>query len=777
MNWNPFYRYPRIGLGVFLAALMPAIFLLRGFDVDTQVEVLLAGDQRNFESYQKIKEVISTNIPVFISMRVRDIYTPEGIQAIHHVSEAFEDMDGFLDAKSLTHSYKPVRSGMSFKMVPLASTNAVDPESLSKLRSYCRDNPLIRNVITSPDDQHNLIWLTFQKSFDSNPLARHRELKDFHQALKSRLEPFRSDEIDFNLIGVPTVESEVYQTLVSDAKEFALWTTAILLVMFWWVFRSLAATTMVIFNVVVGLLLTPAIFILLDFDLTVFTVILLPLLVVIQITLLTHLYLAYFQTASVDSDGTCPVGDASGRIWKSSAFAALTTIVSFSSLTLSDVSQVALFGKLGAVGMVLIFFICFGPGLSLLKIASDRNLIRQSRQIPMGSSSRHFMKPATACIRFALNHPLAILIVSGAACSLVIIGLGKVRSDIRIEEFLAPESETRAMMSEMDEAYGGMNILQLFVDTGADYGITRIDNLKFLESLADQSVQMDGVTGVYSFSQVIAMMNQIWEKEKPGSLKIPSSSFLVNIFVSALQAQDYPFLTTLCDKELRTGSLIVRTRNMPSDKYLALVSRLEELAKSKAPEGVTISAKAAIKSLMEADRRVFRSQTDTAATTVLIVFLLLTLLWKSPAAGMTAMVANVLPVAAVIALTGWFEIPLNSITVMVAAIAFGIAVDDSVHFMTYFREKVGRLTTITRADFESSLLETIETKGKPIFYTSVMLILVFLLLGLSSFPPVQHFGILGATAFALALLSLFLLVPALLALWFRPGKASGHPGD
>jgi hypothetical protein len=760
-----------VSLGVFLLIVVPFAGLLGRFHINSQVEVLLAGDQRNFESYQKIKDIISTDLPIFVSMEVPDIYTHEGITAIHEVSEAFVGMDGFVDAKSLTHSYKPVRSGMSFQMVPLASTNRTDPQTLEQLREYCRENPLVRNIMTSPDDRHNIIWLTFRREFSDSTSERASELRTFRDELYSRLEPFEERGYGFELIGIPLVESEVYQTILQDARQFILISACLLIILFGLTFRSLSAATLVAINLAISFLILPILFVVMGFELTVFNLILLPLLGVIHLTLLTHLFLAFLSSRRAGEPQ--PVQAALKRIWKSSAFASLTTAVSFGSLALSEVTQVASFGILGGIGMIVLFFLTFGPGISVLSIAERLKLFKAGSpsvsagkeidgcsgvaELSSQSGTSEDSAWAASLVDWTTRHASRIILGTVIASFLIGWGLTRVRTDVRIEEFLSRDSPTRRMMMEMDQVYGGMNVLQLYIDSGEEYGIASVEFLNFLRDVEQSSTAIDGVTGVYSFAQVMAMMNQVWEREKPGSLKIPDSSFLVTMFVGALKAQDYPFLKTLCDEDLQTANLVIRTRNMPSGEYLNLVDQLIELTRAKAPEGTEVSARATIKSLLEADRRILHSQTSTAASTLGIVLILLVILWRSMRTGMISMTANLLPVAMVISLTGWFSVPLNSITIMVGAIAFGIAVDDSVHFLTYFRELKKNRGMNTR----DALVEAFHVKGRPIFFTSIMLVAIFLSLSLSSFPPVRHFGVLGAMAFIGALISIFLLIPAL----------------
>jgi hypothetical protein len=160
---------------------------------------------------------------------------------------------------------------------------------------------------------------------------------------------------------------------------------------------------------------------------------------------------------------------------------------------------------------------------------------------------------------------------------------------------------------------------------------------------------------------------------------------------------------------------------------------------------------------LEADRRIVRSQVGSAGSAAVCIGLLLMLLWRSPRLALISLLANALPVGMVLAAAGFWGIPLNSITVMVAALGLGIAVDDSVHFLTHWQQAMNR-----GEGFQGALWSTIQVKARPITATSATLLAVFGLLAFSSFPPVVHFGALCAVAFAGAWLSVWLVLPVLL---------------
>jgi predicted RND superfamily exporter protein len=133
----------------------------------------------------------------------------------------------------------------------------------------------------------------------------------------------------------------------------------------------------------------------------------------------------------------------------------------------------------------------------------------------------------------------------------------------------------------------------------------------------------------------------------------------------------------------------------------------------------------------------------------------LVVIWRSLPLALVALFINALPVGLVVALQGFAGVPLNAITIMVAAVAFGIAVDDTIHFITHWRMARER-----GLDSEAALKDTLEVKGRPIVCTTLILAGILCVFGFSSFPPVVHFGFLLAAGLAGALVAALGLLPA-----------------
>jgi predicted RND superfamily exporter protein len=326
-----------------------------------------------------------------------------------------------------------------------------------------------------------------------------------------------------------------------------------------------------------------------------------------------------------------------------------------------------------------------------------------------------------------------------------------IRTDIRAVEFLGHDSPTRQAMTALDKVYGGINVVQIEFDTGRADGVNNLGFLRYLESVHQQVAAFPEPSGVYSYASLLAMMNQIWEREAPGSLHLPQSRMLLGVFVLALKSYNYPFLSALADDSQRTAYLVVRTPDMPARDYLAMIGRIVELAREDAPETVQVSAAAGLHSILEADQRILRSQTRSLWLTLGCVGLALAMLWRSVRLAAWVVVINLLPVCLAGSLAAVLRIPLNSVTVMVAATVLGLAVDDSIHLVTRWRSAM-----LSGHGANSALAGALRSKARPILWTTIILVTVFLLPAGSSFPPARHFGGLGAFALAMALVGVFL---------------------
>jgi predicted RND superfamily exporter protein len=750
--WNPFLRFPRSSLLLTALLCIPFLLKLAGFEVSSESRVLLEGDQRNLTSYEKVKQILAGVEVVVLSLECPEVFSPTGIDAVRRVSEAFQNQPGVEDVKSLTHSVKPVRRGLRFEMIPLVPSEATAAD-LEKLKQFSLDHPLIRNVMVAADSKHTLITVTYRRS-----LATAESQRTLRQEVEATLLPFQREGLRFQILALPLIEEEISSTLRSDIRRFLPLAAIFLVAILWWTFGSLPILALVLANQFLLLAILPGIIESLGFTLNVFSVMLFPLLTGIHLAQLAHVYTAFQRSRLAGQGADEAIDVALNESFKSCSFSLITTAIGLLSLTASEVRQIREFGILGTVGVSLVFGMTFGPGLALLKVVFGR--FRQPSPTEPGPDRLPEATSAWSRSMTASVEKHGKLIMGIAALGILVSweGMGRIRTDIRAVEFLNLRSPTRQAVEELDRIYGGINVVQIELDSGVENGINQLAFLKYIESVQRYAESRPDISGAYSYAQLLAMVNQIWEGERRDAFKLPENPLLISLFVVALKTQDYPFLTALSDKSLRTAYLVIRTRDMPSERYLAVLEDIIGYARRNKPEKVTVSAAEGIHSIIEADRRIIRSQLSSAGITTLVIGVVLTILWRSPFLALLSLVTNAIPVAFVMAMAGFANIPLNSITIMVAAICLGIAVDDSIHFITHWRDEFRRGSSAVDA-----VLHTFQVKGRPIIFTSVIMICIFSIFWFSSFPPVVHFGLLSAIAFAGALVTVLFFLPAALS--------------
>lgn len=770
-DWNPFTRFPKASFGGLAVLLFPLFWGLKDLRIRSDTDVLLESNPSQKAALDKVVSVFQERTIVVVDLECPDVFTAQGLSAIGRVSDALMTVEGVQDVKSLTHSYKPVRKGLSFQMEPLAS-GGESPADWERLREYCLGNPLIRNVMVSPDCRHATLTLTFKKPFPD--LNSKRELR---ANLEAVLAQFETEGLAFEMIGLPLVEEEVHTRIMEDLVHFTPMVFLFLAAVLGLVFRSIGFVLFLMGNQAVALGWIAGSLQWIGYPFTVFTLLLFPLWAGVHLTLLVHLGAAC-QRAAKRCAGREVVPTALREIGKSCCFAVLTTLAGLLSLGLAEISQVREAGLVGAYGIVVVFLMTFGPGVGIMSLfftvsaSAKRRRNRPSTFMFLGKTEPP--KPDAAdnlpgrWLKGLRRWNGAVWLLVGLLVFGIILLAPRLRMGVRPLEFLPKDSLTRSAGELFNECYGGFNIFQMRLDSGRAGGVNQLPFLRYLDKVQKYAAAKPQVSGAYSYPQVLAMMNQIWEQEQPGSLRLPDNPLLLGMFSLVLKSQQFPFFEALCDADFQTANLVVRTPDLPSNEYLAVVKDIIRYAETNRPAGVQWNAAQGLHSILEADRQIVGSQIKSASTALLAVFGLLSLLWRSWKLASLAVLLNALPVALVIALAALLDIPLNSITVMTAALAFGIAVDDTVHFVTQWLE--ARRNGINQWEATS---RAIRIKARPIVCTSLVLGGIFALLAATSFPPVKHFGSLTACAFALALISVFVLLP--LCLCFSARKPIDLP--
>lgn len=742
-------HHPSMVLGgsLFVAALLG----LAGarFQVDQGADAILEGDQRTRDAYALVEDALKDQVVAVISMECDRVFDRFNLLLMRDLSEALLNEPGVIDVKSFTHSSIPSRSGFGFNMLPFlgGEVEDLDDEALAERERFSTEHPLVRNLMISADGRHATIGVTYEPDHFDPERDPPVDLQQWRERMDEILAEHTRDGVRFTWLSLPSAQHELLGLLDRDLRLFIMALTVVLAVWLVAFFRTWRLLLFGIGCVVLFAPLMPGLLALFQIRPGVFSLSVFPLLGAILLTMLAHVTHAFRNALEHGSEPPDSALEALMKIGRSTTLAAVTTAIGMGSFAFSGLSQAREFGLLGAVGVLLALLVVLGPGISLLV------LIHRGLHQPLNVHNPGRIRLPERWREPALIGLLAVFALAGA-------GWWQRPTEVRITSLLPEQSHTRQAAETLEANYGGIQFLKIGIDSGRDGGIGARDFLDYLLRLEQQANKMDGVSATYSYAAVMAMMNQVWNDWDPESYHLPDSGLLLGVFDTALRNANFPFTHALHDDDRRIAWFYVRLRDMSATETVRLVRDLELEAARDVPAGVNAQLADGLHRFAEAEARIEQGQWRTMGATLLVTGAFLALWWRSLRLALVAMAFVAVPTVSALGLAGWLSVPLNSITFMVAALVLGIALDDVVHWLGYWREQIDRGTAA-----DVAVRHTQEVKGHPILLTSVLLVAVFLAFGIMHFPPLIHFGWTAAAALAAAVALLLLGLP-----WWMRGR-------
>ena len=609
-----------------------------------------------------------------------------------------------------------------------------------------------------------------------------------------------------HLAGVPMIADDMLRFVRNDLQRFSLGVLGLLVATLAYFFRSLRWVVLPLANAALTTGLMVGLLGAVGWPITVISSNFASLLIIISISLAIHLIVRFRELEAAEPTQSVPErleATLLSKFWPC-FFTAVTTMVAFGSLVTSGIVPVVDFGWMMTVGVALalaVTFVFFPLAVTVL---------------PAGGTGATPRTPAFVELlgRATARHPLALVLASGLLALGAAGGIGRLDVENSFLDYFAEDTEIFQGMSYVDQKLGGTTPLDVLIDFpslmpaqgdpfaapasdpfGDPFGDPAAD--PFEDPFGDPFAEPSGASAespslgaspsarrfdrywvtparVALVEQAEAFLNAQRETGKVlslGTLHALAKDFndgrpldgaeLTLVLGAIPEAFKDTLLTPYVDTE--AGQVRLAVRMLESDRSLrrdAFLKRIQEdlpEALGIAPERVTLSGMTVLMNNML--QSLFDSQRNTLLAVCLGILLTFALLFRSLSLGLLALLPNVLAAALVLGLMGWIGLPLDLMTITIAAIVIGIGVDDTIHYIHRYREEVAM-----DGDSRAALLRTHRSIGHAIFFTSVTVMAGFSILGLSNFNPTVYFGLLTALSMALALLANLTLLPALLLL-------------
>ena len=785
---NTILNNPKSIFIILLISLLTFGYYSKDFRLDASSETLLIEGDPDLEYLREITDrygskeflvlthtpnegmVTDTSINNLLSLK----YKIQSLDWVHNVIT-------LLDVPLLSNSDAPLQDR-------LKDFKTLKDENVDRERGFKEilNSPVFRNFVISEDGKTSGIIVNIKK----NPLLEdiknksQNEINDYRDNLKKKnhenileiRDVIKSYE-DIGKIylgGIPMIADDMMSFIKSDIIVFGLGVLLFIILTLWFVFKKLIWIIVPISSCFFSVIIMTGLLGLLGWKVTVISSNFIALMLILTMAMNIHMSTRFLQLRNLNpSKSNLQILTlTTNKMFWPILYTVLTTVIAFLSLIFSEIKPIIDFGWMMTLGLITSFIITFTLLPTLLNFTPAENI---SVKEDGGSKITKLFG------NLSLNFQTPIFIVTIIVIGLSVFGISKLEVENSFINYFSKNTEIYKGMKLIDEKLGGTTPLEVilkfpevkkeetkededFEDWGDEsekdnekYWFTKdkIDTISKVHNYLDNLPQ----TGkVLSFSSIIDVATQLNNNKPLGTLemgvlysKIPESikTEIIEPYISIENNEARISLRIIDSQEnLRRNDLINKI-NYDFQNQLGIEKNQYKLA------GVLILFNNLLQSL-------FKSQILTLGLVMIGIFSMFLLLFRNIKLSLIGVVPNFIAAFFILGIIGHIGIPLDMMTITIAAITIGIAVDNSIHYIYRFKEEFNKIK-----DYKKTLTTCHSTVGVAILNTSITIVFGFSILVLSNFIPTIYFGIFTGLAMLLAMISVLTLLPSLL-LVFKP---------
>ena len=720
---------------------------------DNSIEVWLKRNDPKLDYYYDFIDKFGDDEFLIIAMDGDDLFTGKKIKLINDIATRLESVKGVRSVISLASVYKDKLSAPYFKEV-LKRNKA--RSVLDVFEEKILDDPMYVNNIISSDGETTAIIATVAKG---SPEARKELVKETREIL-SAVETENSMK-EFFLAGPSIVNTELDRMSQNDMKTFTPVMFAVALVILVVLFKNISGVLIPAITIGINIMWTVGLFVIFGNKMNMVSGMLIPLVFIISLATTVHILNRFYLEVALSGDKRESILKTLRHICVPCFLTCVTTSIGFLSLVVSDVTPVKTTGIFMAAGIMMSFFVCITlvPGmLSLFPERMSRPFMNIKKD--RSSSNKEFQGIYGFIGKFVRNNTIYVFFISLVFVGVAIYGVTKIDAESSIFESFPKSSEITRSTEHIEQELMGLIPMDIVVDTGNTESVFQPDVLMKMEKLQDYLKGIPEVTKSVSVVDYVKYLNKLQNKDNPDSPVVTKDKAIDYVKLASLHGDS--IVAGLYTEDYNEGRVSVRMKNVGSSRYKSIVNDIERFIKENFPLSVSCAITGIVPLLMDMQGYLIESQIKTFTLAFILIFICIALLLKSTRIGMMSMIPNLVPIAITLGVMGYVGINLDVATIMIASVAIGISVDDTIHFLYRFKEEFKK-----DGDHYLAIQRTLSGVGRALIFTTVVATCGFLVFCLSSFKAIQYFGLLTGITMVSALVADLFILPSCILL-FKP---------
>ena len=776
---------PKLIFALLILCLIGFGYYTKDFRLDASSDTLLIDGDPDLKYLKEINERYHAKEFLVLTYTPKEAMTSES------------SINNLLSLKYKIQSLEWVHSVITLLDIPLLNStdktlterlqnfSTLKSEGIDKERGFNEilNSPVFRNFVISEDGKTTGIIINIKKD---------EKLKEFEGKSKNEIENYKDtikkknhkniiqireiiktyDHVGkIHLGGIPMIADDMMSFIKNDIIVFGIGVLLFIIATLWFVFRKLVWIIVPISSCFFSVLIMTGLLGLLGWKVTVISSNFIALMLILTMAMNIHMSTRFLQLKKINpnlKNSEIILMTTSKMFWPI-IYTVLTTICAFLSLIFSEIKPIIDFGWMMTLGLITSFIITFTLLPTLLNFFSNEKVELQEEK---KSKITLFLG------NISINNKKTIFSITLVAIVLSVIGISRLEVENSFINYFNKNTEIYQGMKLIDEKLGGTTPLEVilkfsklekeipkdkededFEDWSDDenqnnekYWFTK-DKIDRIEKVHNYLDELPQIGKVLSFSSIIQVATQLNDNKELGTLemgvlysKIPNSikKEIVDPYISVKDNEARISVRIKDSQENLRRNELIKKINYDLENKIGLKKDEFKLA------GVLILFNNLLQSL-------FKSQILTLGFVMMGIFIMFLILFKNLKLSLIGVIPNFIAAFFILGIIGLLGIPLDMMTITIAAITIGIAVDNSIHYIYRFKEEYNQ-----NKNYEQTIRLCHSTVGVAILNTSITIVFGFSILVLSNFIPTIYFGIFTGIAMLLAMISVLTLLPNLI---------------
>ncbi|PIB27427.1 transporter [Maribacter sp. 4U21] len=692
---------------------------------------------------------------VVLAVRDSALFLPNNFKRWNKFSKqlgAFPEVDFVLSTDNLQELVKD-NEKQEFVLQPLFKKQLDSQQEIDSITQHLFNNmPFYDNLLYNKESRTLRTVMYLDKDIVNTSVRKDFILKDMIHLVSSFEE---ETGLDVHISGMPYVRTMNSQNIIDEIGKFILAALGVTSLIFFFFFRSVRATIISMCVVIIGVMWAFGILGLLQYEITVLTALIPPLIIVIGIPNCIFLINKYQQEVKKHGNQALSLQRVISKIGNATLMTNMTTASGFATFIITDSKLLKEFGIVASINIIGIFV------LSLLIIPIVYSFMSLPKTKHLKHLKKRWIDAFVSWMEGIVRHQrVAVYIVSIALLVVSIIGIYQIDISGSPIEDMPKNAEFFKDIRFFEEEFDGIMPVEIVVDTKSPKGVLKPATLKRIDRLGDVVEEIPELSKPVSVVNLVKYSKQAFYNGIPKYYQLPTSQENTFIMDVARKSSDNGnLLKSFVDSTGQTARMTTFMRDVKTDRMEVIEQRLlENIAKIFPKERYTVYMTGSALLFLKGTKYLVKNLIMSLALAIGLIALFMAYLFRSFRMIIISLIPNLLPLLVTAGIMGFVGVPIKPSTILVFSIAFGISVDDTIHFLAKYRQEL----TSSKWKIEKSVYAALRETGVSMFYTSIVLFFGFSVFVISNFGGTVALGSLVSATLLFAMLANLILLPSLL---------------